>query len=432
MKRRDFMNALEVLEQLESTSGSNAKKEIIKQHSGNPRLQELLDAALNFKRKFHVKKFNENMLPKNYQVSLDLHVAFMSLLDRLEKREITGNQAVTAVEEFMNYCGNDTTKWYARVLRKDLKVGVNVSTVNDCGISVPVFDVQLAKDGGKCKKVEEIVRKGSFASFKLDGYRCVADVRNGTVTLYSRNGTVYENFPQIEEAVLAAFGDHNIVLDGEIMSNDFNSMQQSAFASKRGTTVGDVCYHIFDCIPVLEWDNDKFVSRAAERYSLLDKLFAASTCEGILDNSKLTVVPHFPIRSVDEIYEKEKQFIELGYEGLMLNPNIPYYRGKPSNKMLKFKTMHSMEATVTGCYEGREGTKYVGTLGGLNVLQENEVTCDVGSGFDDEQRNWIWQNQEKVVGRVIEVKYQELTPDNRMRFPIFMRWRDLGAGTGKI
>lgn len=416
------MDALEVLEQLESTSGSNAKKQILQEHSHNPRLAELLDAALNFKRKFHIKKFNDAPEKLTPYIA-DPHQSFLNLLDKLQAREITGNEAINNVEQFLSLCNDVEQKWYARVLRKDLKIGVNISTVNKCGFDIPVFDVQLAKDGSKCKKVEELVRKGSFASFKLDGYRCVADVRDGSVTLHSRNGTVYENFPQIEEAILKAFGEHNIILDGEIMSNDFNSMQQSAFASKRGTTVGDVCYHIFDCIPVLEWDNDKFISKAAERYELLNKLFKVAIIENNLDDNKLALVPHFPIKSVDEIYEKEKQFIELGYEGLMLNPNIPYYRGKPSNKMLKFKTMLSMEATVDSCYEGRPGTKYVGTLGGLTVTQENGVTCDVGSGFSNAERDWIWQNQEKIKGRVFEAAYQELTPDNRMRFPIFKRWR---------
>lgn len=415
------MYALEVLEQLESASGSNAKKSILKQHSHHTRLKELLDAALNFKRKFHVKKFNdeanvEDMFP-------DAHWEFTVLLDRLENKEITGNEAVTAVEDFFKRCTTLEAKWYARVLRKDLKIGVKLSTVNDCGFNIFEYGVQLAKDGFKCKKVHQMIADGAYYSCKLNGYRCTATIENGTVTLQSRNGTVFENFPSIEEAVLKAWGDQNVVLDGEIMSNSFNEMQQSAFASKRGTVVGDVTYRVFDCVPLSEWNSNDFVTPASKRYEKLDEMF-----NGVNDQRLIKVI-HTRISSYDELLEKMDEYVAQGDEGIMLNPDIPYYRGKPSNKMLKFKPigdadrMPTMEATVTGFYCGRPGTALENTLGGITVVQENGVECKLGSGFDLEQRNWIWQNQEKVQGRVLEAKYQELTPKNKMYLPIFVRWR---------
>jgi DNA ligase-1 len=97
---------------------------------------------------------------------------------------------------------------------------------------------------------------------------------------------------------------------------------------------------------------------------------------------------------------------------------------------MKFKTMHSMDCRVIGLYEG-EG-KHAGRMGGLKLIQENDIGCDVGSGFTDEDRAAIWDNHSLAVGRIAEIKYQELTPDGVMRFPVFLRWRDSGAGSGKI
>ena len=415
------MNELEVLEQLESTSGSNAKKSILQEHSCNPRLQELLDAALNFKRKFHIKKF-DSVSPIKLRYD-DAHVAFLTLLDKLEKREITGNAAISAVHDFMKCCNEVERKWYSRVLRKDLKVGVNVSTVNDCGFNIPVFDVQLAKDGFKCKKVNDLISKGAFTSRKLNGYRCLAVISDGVVALHSRNGTVFENFPSIEEVLLKTWGHLNVVFDGEIMSSSFNDMQQSAFASKRGTTVGDVVYHIFDTIPIEEWELESFKTKASKRYEKLSELFKN------VNNSKLVEVIHERVSSYKEILERMDNFVAQGEEGIMLNPDIPYYKGKPSNKMLKFKPigdedrMPTMDVKVIGFYPGRQGTALEHTLGGITVLQENGVECNVGSGFNIEQREWIWQNRDQVLGRTLETKYQDLTPKNKMYLPIFVRWR---------
>ena len=92
--------------------------------------------------------------------------------------------------------------------------------------------------------------------------------------------------------------------------------------------------------------------------------------------------------------------------------------------------MVSMDCVVTGRYEG-EG-KHNGSLGGLTVTQENGETCDVGSGFNDQDRSYLWSMPlDDLVGRICEVKYQDLTGDNIMRFPVFKRWRDNG-GKGKI
>ena len=431
------MNALNILNELEQASGKNEKIKILKRNYTNKELKDLLNAALNFKSKFHIKKFDENILPKNYRTTShgsSMHQEFMSLLNVLEKRELTGNAAIAAVEEFMNGCGNDTAKWYARILRKDLKSGYGISTANKSGYGIPIFEVQLAKDGTKCKKLNQILANGAYASPKLDGYRCKAVIENGEATLYSRNGTVFENFPGIEEDLIAMFWneEHNSkhVLDGEIMSSDFNSMQQTAFSSKSGKSVGDVVYNIFDIIPFSEWETGSFVKPAGERYESLGILFDMMKPHMIARGiDSLKEVPHTPVTTLKEILELEKQFIELGYEGVMVNPDIPYYRGKKSNRMLKFKTMKSMEATVTSCYEGRPGTKYEGTLGGFHIVQEGDenglgagVTCEVGAR-GDKDRDSIWADQKVCYNRTIEVKYQELTLEGRMRFPIFSRWR---------
>jgi ATP-dependent DNA ligase len=63
-------------------------------------------------------------------------------------------------------------------------------------------------------------------------------------------------------------------------------------------------------------------------------------------------------------------------------------------------------------------------LGKVLVKQENGVAGEVGSGFNDADREYIWNNKDKFLGRKIECKFQELTDDGKMRFPIFLRFRD--------
>ena len=410
------MDTFEVLELLEKTSSKTEKTRILKDNLHNEELAFLLDAALNFNRKFHIKIFNEDRSPPT---STQPNISFKLLLEKLEAKEITGNEAVKQTEEFFEHCNKLERKWFARVLRKNLRAGVD-STARKAGFDIPKFDVMLAKDAKQCKKLKEVVSGGVYISPKLDGYRCIAVCSHGVVTLYSRNGSVYGNFPSVVESLEKASWSCAFVLDGEIMSDDFNAMQQSAFASERGTTVGDVKYHVFGYIDYDEWITDDFRMKTGERLDQLSQMFGEHG--ELKDFDNIVEVEQGYVNSVAVCEAMEKKYIGDGYEGAMVLPDIPYYKGKKSNKLLKFKTMQSMDCRVGGMYEGTG--KYVGTMGGLNLIQEDGKHCDVGSGFTDEERDYIWQNKEKIVDRIAEIKYQELTPDGIMRFPIFLRWRN--------
>jgi DNA ligase-1 len=158
------------------------------------------------------------------------------------------------------------------------------------------------------------------------------------------------------------------------------------------------------------------------------RLSALETWFNEIDNgpdhcpANLIMVEQRLVYSEAEILQCEVDFMANGYEGAMALPNIPYYRGKVTNKLMKFKTMLSMDCMVTGIYEGED--KYEGMMGGFSLIQEDGIACKVGSGFSDKDRKDIWNNESLAVGRIAEIKYQEVTPDGVMRFPVFVRWRN--------
>lgn len=412
------MNEFNVLEMLEQTSGSNDKITILNNNANNKELVDLLDASLNAQRRYFVKKFDNT----SHGVGIaPTHEQFMGLLRELETRCITGNAALTRVRDFFTSCNDMQVKWYTRVLKKDLKCNFGISSCKKAGINIHEFEVQLATDSNKCKKIESIVRSGVMVSPKLDGYRCLAVGIDGDFVLYTRNGNIYENFPIIEEALSTTFPKGSYVFDGEIMSDNFNAMQKSAFASKRGTTVGDVKYFIFDTIPYDEFIKNTFTTKYFDRYENLCKILLV---DDELKNDLLQVVKHTYYNKIDEIRDVQHSFESIGYEGCMVNPNIPYYFGRKSNALLKFKSMLSQDCTVTDMYLGEKDSKYANTLGGFIVLQENNKKCGVGSGFSDDDRDTYWNNQHEYIGKTVEVKYQELGSDGRMRFPVMVKWRN--------
>ena len=409
---------LNVLGEVAKASGKNDKLKILKANSGNKELAELLDAVFNYNRRFWVNKFDMPAAVDDEDTQ-DKHTDFLHVLNQLETRQLTGNNAKDFVTSFFSLCNEQQQEWYAKVLRKDIKCGFSEKTAVKAGFtSIPLFDVMLAKDGKLCKKLDELIADtGLFVSPKLDGYRCLAVVTDGSVTLYSRNGTVYSNFPAIEESLRTCFPTGKYVFDGEIMSDDFQAMQKTAFANKRGTTVGDVKYHIFGYVPHDEWVSQDFKMKTFSRITELGKLAKK------FDKSLIKVQQTF-VNSKALIFKMEQQYLTQGYEGAMALPDIPYYLGKKTNRLLKFKTMLSQDCIITGMYEGKPGTRLEGSMGGIVVTQENGETCECGTGFSDDDREYMWNNQDEFVNKLAEIKYQELTNDSIMRFPVFMRWRN--------
>ena len=421
------MSCFEVLELLEKTSGKNDKLAILKGNLKTPGLAELLLATFDYRKNYYIKQLPEIHGDSNKTVdnivgfgttNVDRFAEILALCERDGRTQATKTEVYTWLE-----CQHPVTaKWLRRVILRDLRCGFSVDTAIKAGFAIPTFEAQLAMDANKCKKLRQLVEAGVWISRKMDGYRCVAIIRNGVATLYSRNGSVFENFPTVVAALERECEGRSLVLDGEIMSDDFNSMQQSAFASKRGTTVGDVKYFVFDQIPVEEWDSGKFSTLYADRLAALGGSHLGST--GVV-----LPVQHMLVKSLDVIKEWQSAWEDQGYEGAMAKPNIPYYFGRKTNTMLKFKSTLTQDCVVTGIEEG-EG-RLSGTLGKLIVRQENGEVCGVGSGLDDASRDYIWIHQSETIGRILEIKYQELTPDGVMRFPIFLRFRDKGAG-GKV
>jgi DNA ligase-1 len=410
------MNELDILEKLSSTSSTNDKAQILEDNKNNKPLLELLAACYNYERKFFIRKWETKLVKDETSIEADLHTNFLHVLQLLESKSVVGNEARAIVQSFFLFCTPKQARWYSRIIRKDLKAGVSEKTVAKY-TGIPLFDVQLAKDGKECKKALAVLSKGAYLSPKFDGYRCFAMIEDNTVTLFSRNGTVYDNFPTIEDSLLKSFPNQRLILDGEIMSADFQAMQSSAFASKRGTTVGDVTFHVFDTVDWDEWETKVFVEKKSSRYERLKTISKAF-------NSNVQLVVQTLIYTVTDALVAEVLYMSQGFEGAMTCPDIPYYLGKKSNRLMKWKTMVSEDCEIIGFYEGKEDTKHIGRMGGLVLKQENDKTCECGSGFSDEDRDYIWNNQSEFLGRTVEVKYQEKTQHDIMRFPVFKRFRD--------
>jgi DNA ligase-1 len=402
---------LEYFENVDAAKGTNAKKVLLKEYILNLYFATLLDFTFNPYISFHVVKVpktkKENRKPNEPR---EAWKTFILNADRCSKREVTGNAAIELMKDTFNQSSEAQEKWMRKVLKKNLAIGVSVKSLNKVQSNfIPTFDVALAQ------KFDMKRIKGSsvYVEPKLDGIRCLAVVENGKAKIFTRAGKLITNFDVTLGRELSQLGDG--CYDGEIMSNDFTDLMRQVYRKKNVDT-SDVYLGLFDYIPLQEWRSNQGKLSCKKRFTILSERLRA--CD--LDYLRLVT------RAVCEadynlIKEYHDKFVDVGYEGAMIKDiTAPYCFGRDWSVM-KFKAFFDADVPITALLEGTG--KHSGKLGSF-VVDYKGVEVRVGSGLTDDLREQIWSDKSAHVGRTIEVRYQEETPDGSLRFPTFVCFRN--------
>ncbi len=273
---------------------------------------------------------------------------------------------------------------------------------------------------------------------KYDGYRILARLDHGRVTLLSRNGRDWtEKFPTIAEGV-GHLPAERAMLDGEVavLQPDGTTSFQALQNFLSGTGPGQLVYMVFD---LLHLDGrDLTGARLEDRKAVLERLLASG-------NGKSG-----PVRYSDHVAGDGPDFFahacRLGLEGTVAKRRDAPYRGTRGTDWLKIKCVKRQEVVIGG-YTDPEGSR-VG-IGALLVgVHENGrlvYAGKVGTGFDQktlraltkrlaslEQKACPFATPPTGVGRphwvtpdlVAEVSFSEWTTDGRMRHPSFQGLRE--------
>lgn len=419
---------------LECHSSRINKEQIIEANLDNAELFEGFELALSPYITFGVKKVPSHGGPDGQGLPW---VAFKELCDLLSTRQLTGDDARSAIELALSASKKDQwNNWYRRILIKDLRCGVSEKTVNKVKKNaVPVFECMLAHDGANHEK--KITGK-KLLEPKLDGVRCitVVDYESRTVTQYTRNGKVLENFSHIANGLLDNIDDigRSYVLDGEVVSRSFQDLMKQVHR-KDNVQAQDARLMLFDILPLSEFKKGKSIMGQRRRTNLLKTLKPVFDKAGHIDIISQTEVNLDEYVGELQFKEFNKTAIEQGFEGIMIKDPDAVYECKRSTSWLKQKPFIEVSLAVIAVEEGTG--KNEGRLGAIICEGEDDgrqIRVNVGSGFTDDQRNEFWAGQDNLVGQIVEVRADAATRSQdsedvySLRFPRFLRFRGFKAG----
>lgn len=177
---------------------------------------------------------------------------------------------------------------------------------------------------------------------------------------------------------------------------------------------------IFDIVDMKDWTYDDCKYKYADR---LRELHAVDRIIREHSLFKLKIVPiMYAGTDQDMIEDCLLEANRNGWEGIMINRN-ERYQFKRTNAILKYKSFNTIDLECIGMLEGTG--KYEGTMGALCCKYGDNIVS-VGTGFDDNMRKFIWQQGSWIKGKIIEVKYKDITSDSvtglkSLQFPVFVQ-----------
>ena len=354
---------------------------------------------------------------------------FSDVIDYLSRNNSGRDSDIALMQGFINSQPEEDREFYSQMITKKLRLGADAKLVNKCipGL-IPTFDVMLGTS------IEKVKLKGDekiFISQKLNGTRC-AFIGDKCMT---RQGKEYTGLQHIIKGLQLYVGT-NMFVDGELVYKNKEGLSDSeafqkgtGIAMSKDTAKTDLKFVIFDMFPLKEFWNGQskdVYSVRKEKYlvPLFEKL--AMNYEG--DKSNISVVPmYYNGYDHSEIWKWLDYAEDNDIEGVIVNLDTPY-ECKRTKNLIKVKKFYTYDLEVIGTEEGSGRNK--GTLGAL-VVKYKDNTVNVGSGFTDAERKNIWQDREDIIGRVIEVKFKEITVDKKtglesLQFPVFCGVREVG------
>jgi len=413
----DYISIWDIIDELRQEPKTTLKQQILKDNKDNFLWLRVLQYTYDTSKNYGIRDLDQECFQRHNKYNAEpLSDEYMfSLLDKLEKRELTGNKAKSEILNFCRNCNDGLQDLLQLILWRDLDVGASVKSFNKAYGKNFIYEFKTMAARGK--KIEY----PCYVETKMNGQRLVIEKEDGVITFKSRNGKSYSPPYLIAQADFLLAEHDNVMLDCEIDGIPSEYGETSLYNSDavrtavnghinqfiRGTAPAELDLkfrvNVFDMLTLDEFRGKVTSVIQEDRYHRLEDLF-----DGIELHNFRWEEPKLVI-SIPKIREIYLNVVSNKGEGIIIKKKGKPYQLGDSQHWIKAKQEVEVDLEIVDFYKGNKSGKRADTVGGVMLKTSDgllEVNC--GSGLKDVDMDFIMDNQDELIGRIVRVKFNTI------------------------
>lgn len=422
----NYLNkVIEIFNNIKNTSSLNEKSAIIAENKDNELFKKCLKFLLdgNITTGIAEKKYESINVGSSDWIHNNIDEEFSELLDYIKEHNTGRDEDIIQIKSWCYSLSNDIKDFTKGIITKSIRLGADAKLVNKVIYNlIPTFSVQLGTPIEKCKlKNNEKI----FISKKLNGTRC-AFIGDKMMT---RQGKEYKGLNHIICDLQKLVG-VNTFVDGELVYKNKERLSDSeafqkgtGIAMSKNSNKSDLKLVVFDMFPLEQfWNgksNDIYSVRKQNILNLKNKIKELGT-----ENVEV-VTMCYEGTDHSEIWKWLDYAEENDWEGVVLNLDTQY-ECKRTKNLIKVKRFKEIDLRCVSVNIATSG-KYRGVMGSISC-KYGDYIVDVGSGFDDNQREYYAKHPDAIENNIVSIKYKEETVNKNggmsLQFPVFICCRN--------
>lgn len=407
-------------------NGSNYKIAVLKKYQ-NPLLQKILKMA--YDRVSYVYGVSLNSV-KNFEfqgatLDRDLSEALEDL-ELLASRTLTGHAALKHIVTVIDSLPNFEASIIERIIDRDMRINLGTTQINKVFpglIQKPVY----MRCSAYSEKTTKKIKYPAICQKKSDGTYREFTVSGGVVQSLSRSGESYD-YPVLFEQMKDL---KDGIYVGELIVQASQELLDSLEDSDKVTELKVKFLENPDLILPRELGNGLINSLnpphnnivlelwdyiTPEEYSnahskVKNKIQYADRFAEVRDISKdnIRTIEYRRVENIQEALKYTSEIMQAGFEGTILKNVDALFRDGTSPDQLKLKLEIEADVRITGFTAGTgKNAEYFGAITFEN--DEGTVKGQVGvSSMTEKLRNEIHANRDSMIGKIMEVQFNDLT-----------------------
>lgn len=436
----------EILNELNESNSSNYKLDVLKKHKDNELFKRVLKMAFDkVQYNYGIGRLTLSRMEDLFReevLSLEEVLDFLEF--KLSTRVLTGNAAISELNKVLCNLSQEHREIIEGIIKRDLRINCGKTQINKVHKDLITKPIYMRCDTYNKKTASKInFKNGAFIQKKADGTFRAFNNSDSIVTSTSRSGEDYVYPLHFEQ--LSTYQNGNYIGELTVIMHDalipyfeeklrktkeeeekesiekvLNTYaeykeQNKEYILPRGFGNGilnslDVP-HEYVLLELWDYVTDEEYSNAArkikntktyeERFNELKSI--------VKETKNIRIIETYTVYSIQEALKLTSDFMNMDYEGSILKDKSAVFKDGTNAQQLKLKLCISVEMRIIGFHEGTKGTKREGKVGSIIFGNDEGTIKGKCSGFTDDFLDEISANQDKFLGCIIEVEFNDLS-----------------------